>query len=294
MSSRKYPLTDDIINEFKDCIRWQAEKFKSNTIEIGSVLSRGGRFRVEHQYYPVKEAFEFFQNQGAGKITDDWSNMQKGLPTHFEITDTKYFEINKNSKSKIKKESFIHKAIYHPKQLTSFELLGALGSIASIIGLAVALFAYFVPPNELQSSIETDVSATTSLKSIDIPVSIFNSLGTEAWIEPEAEFYILKPETPSNDMNVLAGAVRLSRPKDITTLNGNYPVPPNMTIHTSITLPNSNKIKNYLFEGGYKLKLIIRNSWSNEYGGYGKIILDKKGILSGIKVSIGEHYTPNK
>ena len=97
MAYRNYPLTAEILNEYKDCVRWQAEKYQSKEIEIGSVLSRGGRFRVEHQSYPTKEAFEFFQNEGAGRIVSDWSKMQQGLPMIFEITDPGYFEIDYSS-----------------------------------------------------------------------------------------------------------------------------------------------------------------------------------------------------
>lgn len=97
MAFRKLPLTTEILNEYKDCIRWQAEQYQSKEIEIGSVLSRGGRFLVKHQNYPTKEAFEFFQNEGAGRITTDWVNMQEGLPMIFEITDPEYFEIDFSS-----------------------------------------------------------------------------------------------------------------------------------------------------------------------------------------------------
>jgi len=97
MAYRNLPLTTEILNEYKDCIRWQAEQYQSKEIEIGTVLSRGGRGLVKHQNYPTKEAFEFFQNEGAGRIVTDWLKMQQGLPMIFEITDPGYFEIDYSS-----------------------------------------------------------------------------------------------------------------------------------------------------------------------------------------------------
>lgn len=167
-----------------------------------------------------------------------------------------------------------------------------MGTYITFIALVFAVFAYFYPWSEF--SVDSDQAAINVSKSIEIPVRIYNGLGAEAWVEQEAEFYILKPETPLMDVTVYNGMTRILRPENITTINDRYPVPQHDEINTKILLPQDSLLTNYIKHGGYKLRLVVRLSWSDRYFGYGEIMLDEYGIKKGINVKFDYENTPNK
>lgn len=169
-----------------------------------------------------------------------------------------------------------------------------VGVFFTIIFGAFGVFAYFYPISNGVMNGELGESTLSSKQSIEIPVEIYNSLSTEAWVKKEAEFYILKPETPLSDTTIDAGAITLTRPENITSINGWYPVSAGGKIKTSFSLPRSKNIFDYFRVGGYKIRIMVRNSWSNNYGGYGEINFDEIGVKRGIEVEIAQRETPNK
>lgn len=176
----------------------------------------------------------------------------------------------------------------------------SLPSKASYLGLVLAIFlgaftifAYVTPYDELRGEFSTE-SVQTPPIAIEIPVRIYNALGVEVWMQQEAEFYILKPETPLMDAVVYSGMTRIQRPDNITTINDRYPVSQNSEIEASIILPKEPEVEGYLNRGGYKLRLLVRPFRSNEYLGYGEIMLDEYGVTKGIEVSLDYDNTPSK
>ena len=99
--------------------------------------------------------------------------------------------------------------------------LTAIGTLISILMGVFAIIAYFVPYTPA-INLPIQPAPDLNVERITIPVLIRNKLAFDAHIDPQIEFYLLRPETPVMDSQVEAGVARLEQPHTVTAINGNY------------------------------------------------------------------------
>ena len=172
--------------------------------------------------------------------------------------------------------------------------LAAISTYVTIASFIFAVFTYFVPLHVTESNGVQHNSSLHKIQKITIPITISNQLRADAHIDPIAEFYLLVPESPFVDVTIDSGLVRLERPEKITTLNGNYPINENDEIYTRITFPKSEKLSSALNKGGYKLRLIVRDTWVFDHEEFVDVLFDKTTLNEGIRVVLYQESAPNK
>lgn len=82
---RKLPLSESVLTKIQEHVKLHCEAFTSDTVYLDK-FSRipGGRILAESQSWPMREAFEYFQHLGVGRLTG----------ASFKVLDREYFGID--------------------------------------------------------------------------------------------------------------------------------------------------------------------------------------------------------
>jgi len=84
-SVRKIPLSESVLNTIQAHVKMHCEVFATDTVYLDTIGSvPGGRTLVESHNWPVREAFEYFQNLGVGRLEGD----------SFKVLDPDYFRVD--------------------------------------------------------------------------------------------------------------------------------------------------------------------------------------------------------
>ena len=84
---RMFPLTADMLSKIRERIKLHVEVYMSDEVYLDAIGAEpGGRALVESLSWPVKDAFEYFQKMGVGKLED-------GI---FTVFDRNYFAVDPN------------------------------------------------------------------------------------------------------------------------------------------------------------------------------------------------------
>lgn len=82
---RKLPLTKPVLQKIREHVKMHCEAFASDTVYLNSIGSiPGGRTLIESHSWPIRDAFDYFQNLGAGRLEGD----------SFKVLDQDYFGVN--------------------------------------------------------------------------------------------------------------------------------------------------------------------------------------------------------
>lgn len=158
----------------------------------------------------------------------------------------------------------------------------AIGALLGILALVFSIFAYFVPASGSNEEPREIANSVQALANIEIPITIMNGLNANAQVNPVIEFYLLKPDGPMMDQIIDSGYIRLKRPERITSINGMFPIDQYKSIETTFELPRNELMDNALSEGGYKLRIIVTDSWVNDYSERKDVLFDIGTIKEGI------------
>ena len=89
-SVRKIPLSESVLNMIQAHVKMHCEVFATDTVYLDTIGNvPGGRTLVESHNWPVREAFEYFQNLGVGRLEGD----------SFKVLNPDYFRVNTNQVS---------------------------------------------------------------------------------------------------------------------------------------------------------------------------------------------------
>lgn len=84
-SVRKIPLSESVLNMIQAHVKMHCEVFAADTVYLDTIGNvPGGRTLVESYNWPVREAFEYFQNLGVGRLEGD----------SFKVLDPDYFRVD--------------------------------------------------------------------------------------------------------------------------------------------------------------------------------------------------------
>jgi hypothetical protein len=84
-SVRKIPLSESVLNMIQAHVKMHCEMFTTDTVYLDTIgYVPGGRTLVESHHWPVREAFEYFQNLGVGRLEGD----------SFKVLDPDYFRVD--------------------------------------------------------------------------------------------------------------------------------------------------------------------------------------------------------
>lgn len=84
---RKTPLSEAVHNKIQAHVKMHCEAFASDTVYLDTIgRIPGGRVVAESQSWPIREAFEYFQHLGVGRLEGD----------AFKVLDPDYFNIDKS------------------------------------------------------------------------------------------------------------------------------------------------------------------------------------------------------
>lgn len=82
---RKLPLTKPVLQKIQEHVKMHCEAFASDTVYLNTIGSiPGGRTLIESHSWPIREAFEYFQHLGVGRLEGD----------SFKVLDRDYFGVN--------------------------------------------------------------------------------------------------------------------------------------------------------------------------------------------------------
>jgi hypothetical protein len=172
-------------------------------------------------------------------------------------------------------------------QWRSWSLPSKLTAIGTFLAFSMgifAVFAYFVPYTPVRG-LPTQTTPDLNAERITIPLVVRNELAFDAHIDPQLEFYLLRPETPVMDSAIEAGVVRLEQPRTVTAINGNYALSRNEEMLSHFSLPASLTLKKALDTGGFKLRVRVTNRWIEHYSEFQDVLFDQKTLERGIRIT---------
>lgn len=164
-------------------------------------------------------------------------------------------------------------------------LLIATLSLLTFVGLISGIFRDLVEPLFLA---KPNAGAAVSdrregLSEIRIPIQLESTWDTDTRLDSTARIFLTKPGDGEREDVTYSAVARVEVPEGGATQNDDIWIPAYSTTNTVAILPRSQELSNAIQNGGYSLRIVLKNKHGHTFTHMKTILLDERAVYNPVR-----------